>query len=404
MSRKLFAVMEDEIVEPVAAPEVERVAELEEQVAQADVTEAQQETEEAADTVEEAVAAVEELSDVAGVMEDSIEEGEGLTEDAAEIAEVAVESICARLGYKPAKKPIPSMESFGSTSSRLEATKYALEGISDTIKKIWEAIKGFFVRIWDGIKSLWKRLFDAGIRVKARAEKLSAKLKEVTDGKMVADGEKKLDVTKYCVTFNAKSAAELPAAAASVLESHWEAAEKMAKVNADLSGLFEKAEKVESNEELAKAVQGVSLDSMANGTVYAFGTTIKFENDASKDAVKFQLVSNEVQVQKQEAGVVELAKLSTILDNVATFQKTLEGAKAALSKAEAAVKKGMATAEKMAKEGKVDADVAKSRASTFKTGQSVLVAINTTLPSIGLKAASAGLDYVAANLGGYKAA
>lgn len=158
--RGLFAVMEDELGATAAADaptneQVERVQELEEQVAQAEVAEGQAEVTEMADIADEAVTAIEELADVAEVMSDSIEGGgDGLTEDAAEIAEVAVEAICARLGYKPTKKLVPSMEAFGSTSSRVEATKYALEGVSDTMKKIWEAIKGFFNRIWEAIKGL----------------------------------------------------------------------------------------------------------------------------------------------------------------------------------------------------------------------------------------------------------
>jgi phiKZ-like phage internal head proteins len=80
------------------------------------------------------------LEDVATTMQESVESGEGLDETAAKVADIAVESIMARLGIKSATKVIPSLENFGSKSSRVAATKIALEGVMDKVKQIWQAI------------------------------------------------------------------------------------------------------------------------------------------------------------------------------------------------------------------------------------------------------------------------
>lgn len=80
------------------------------------------------------------LGDVATTMQESVESGEGLDETAAKVADIAVESIMARLGIRSSQKVIPALENFGSKSSRVAATKIALEGVTDKIKQIWQAI------------------------------------------------------------------------------------------------------------------------------------------------------------------------------------------------------------------------------------------------------------------------
>lgn len=120
------------------------------------------------------------LEGIHDVMAESVEKGEGLDETAAEIAEVAIESICTRLGISNARV-MPATESFGSTNSRVTATKIAMEGIQDQIRKIWEAIKAAAIRIWDKIKQFFigmgkntKALSDHLNNLKDRVTKLDA--------------------------------------------------------------------------------------------------------------------------------------------------------------------------------------------------------------------------------------
>lgn len=124
--------------------------------------------------IEEAVEDVETLENVQDVMADSADKGEGLDETAAEIAEVAVESICARLGIRRTMKTIPSLESFGSATSRVTATRIAVENIGKRLAAAWEAIKKAFAAMWTKIKEFFKRHFDANTKLQAAADKLLA--------------------------------------------------------------------------------------------------------------------------------------------------------------------------------------------------------------------------------------
>lgn len=145
--------MENELpVEEVSDTELmETRADMDDSVAE--VEDFTGDIEEEAVAIEEALNDIDTLSDIKDTMEDSVEgEGEGLDETSAEIAEVAVEAICARLGFQPTHRPIPATESFGRTSTRKVQTQIAIEGLTDTIGRAWEAVKGAVGRISDKVK------------------------------------------------------------------------------------------------------------------------------------------------------------------------------------------------------------------------------------------------------------
>ena len=72
--------------------------------------------------VTEAVADVEELQEIGEVAEAAVESGEGLSEQAAEIATVAIERIHQRLGFSGAQRIVPTVESFGHACTHLAST------------------------------------------------------------------------------------------------------------------------------------------------------------------------------------------------------------------------------------------------------------------------------------------
>lgn len=135
-----------------------------------EIVEEQGEIEELNDGVDSAVSDLDTLEQIEGKMEESVESGEGISEDAAEIAEIAIESIGRRLGIP--MNVMPAMESFGSSSSRKRATQIALEGIGDTIKKIWTYIRDGFKRMWTSIKDFFGRFFENSEKVRKQAEAL----------------------------------------------------------------------------------------------------------------------------------------------------------------------------------------------------------------------------------------
>ena len=129
------------------------------------------------ETIDEAHDDQDTLGAISEVLEDSVEDG-GVDQATARVAEIAVESIYKRLGVK--KKAMPSMESFGSRSSRVRATQIAIEGIGEVLSKIWEAIKNAFNQLWTWMKNVWKSLFDASFKLEERAKKLMDRLNTIT--------------------------------------------------------------------------------------------------------------------------------------------------------------------------------------------------------------------------------
>ena len=131
---------EEIIVDEVSADELpEATAEVEADVS--DANEEMAEIDDLEDSIDDAVEGSDDLEKIQGVMEESVaNDGEGLDETAAEIAEIAIESICTRLGIKRKQSIVPAMESFGSKDTRVAATKIAIENLVDVAKRIWNAI------------------------------------------------------------------------------------------------------------------------------------------------------------------------------------------------------------------------------------------------------------------------
>lgn len=179
MARKgLVFAMEEEVI-GTGEDVLESTAEVSE--GSMELSDAANETEQLITAVEEAVEDVSTVERIQEVAEASVEEGEGLSEQAAEITEVAIESIHARLGIS--KRVMPSMESFGSTNSRIAATRIAIEGFKETVVRIWKAIIDGVKSIIQKIKDFFMKFFDNSAKVKKLAESLKAKVNEIKSKK-----------------------------------------------------------------------------------------------------------------------------------------------------------------------------------------------------------------------------
>ena len=120
------------------------------------------------DDIESAQADGDSLGAIAETMEATEETG-GLDPVAAEVAEVAVESICNRLGVTRRKY---ALESFSSKDKRVAATRYAVEEIKDVLKRIWDAIVAAFGKVKEFLKNFFKALFDSNEKLAQRADAL----------------------------------------------------------------------------------------------------------------------------------------------------------------------------------------------------------------------------------------
>lgn len=183
----IFFALEEEDLVGVGAAEV--VPEVQAEV-EAGVAETSVDSGEIGDmtaAIEEAAEGADQIEAIQEVAEQSVEAGEGLPPEAAQVAEIAVEGICARLGMRP-KQVVPATESFGSKNSRLAATKIAIESIGERIKTIWEAIVKAIKAVYNKVKDFFAKFFANAERVGKLAKELKAKV-EAMASTAKAEGE-----------------------------------------------------------------------------------------------------------------------------------------------------------------------------------------------------------------------
>lgn len=148
--------------------------------------------EEHEDAVEEMEGAAESLESLICSLESAIADG-GMNPQAADIHGRAVANAVRRLPIDGQQFTV-SVESFGGTGDKLQASMEALEQAKDLLKKIWEGIKNAVVGAWKAMANFVKTigtsaaaLKRAAAVLKARAAKMSGKPKnEKIDGKAVS--------------------------------------------------------------------------------------------------------------------------------------------------------------------------------------------------------------------------
>jgi len=125
---------------------------------------------------EEAAEVVEALESMAVSLGLAAKNG-GIDAHAADALGVALEHMYSRVGLK--SKPMPVLESFGGTSSRVGATQLAMEGIKEQAKKIWDAIVAAIKSAIAWLGTFYNKIFDAATKLKSRAESLEEKAQAV---------------------------------------------------------------------------------------------------------------------------------------------------------------------------------------------------------------------------------
>jgi len=152
----------EEVDIPVAEDTVETAA--------AEVDMAESDVDAADETIADAESDLSTLDGIADKLE-ATEENGGIDAGSAAIVEVAVEHLYQKLGVIRAKA-MPALESFGADSSRLKATRIAVEDIRENAKKIWDAILRMVEKAKEFITKFFKAIFTATGRIKERALKL----------------------------------------------------------------------------------------------------------------------------------------------------------------------------------------------------------------------------------------
>lgn len=402
MARGIFAALEEE--ELVIEENNDEVEQLEADIETAEINEEQNDIDNDSETIEKAMDDIVELEEVSDVMEDSVEKEEGLDEDAAEMAQIAVEAICERLGYKSRKPIIPALESFGGTDTRLNATKAALEEVSDVIRKAWEAVKNFFRNIWESIKNFLARLFDANTKLGIRVKNVEEALDEaVSSGFVVKEGKGNIKIDKFAKAFNAKTSGELSKGISVILGNHIAATKEAAKVNRTISQIASTGLKAAAD--VGKATSGswlkaVGISKGLSGLTqktYVNGLTIQVNEKGGID-----VVPSTTATAKGEAKVVPLAGLKGVVENVSDLQEAIAGSKADYEEAEKTVGNILKEMNKLS--DNEDKERVTDAIKNLKAIQKIMIVANTKLPSLGFKAGNAALSYVNVNLSAYGAA
>jgi len=134
-------------------------------------------------SIEEAEGHAEEYEQAAATMESLIDAlrsaqlSGGLTPQSAQFATITFESVGIRLTGAPfqnahGESAMPSLESFGGTMRRDQATSISLENAGQWFAKIWEVLKNTWAQISAWIANFIKVLFSQGERYKQRALKI----------------------------------------------------------------------------------------------------------------------------------------------------------------------------------------------------------------------------------------
>ncbi len=176
--KQLFISMEDE-----ATNETELVVSADDtlEIEIADAAEAEGEVEEQGDNVEELGEISEGLESILISMESAMQDG-GLNPQAALFMQHAVQAHVGRLGLE-ASDVTPSMESFGGASGQAAATTISMEGIGETLKKIWLAIKNAVSKAIQAIKNFFSKIFGGVSKLKTRSDALKKAVSDLTEEK-----------------------------------------------------------------------------------------------------------------------------------------------------------------------------------------------------------------------------
>ena len=114
----------------------------------------------------------EEQEQVEDLGETIAEESAGLTPRAARLLNISLSRI---VGAKRANKIIATENYSSSRSAQEDAKQIALEGIKDTLKQFWEAIKAQLKKFYNKVKTFFVKIFSAARKLSERAKKLQDK-------------------------------------------------------------------------------------------------------------------------------------------------------------------------------------------------------------------------------------
>lgn len=399
MSRGLFVAMEEDTDIPDEGNiEQSEFQDLEDKISNQEISDLEIEAVNTAEATDKALCAIEELTDIAMIMADATNNGEGIPEDAARMAEVATEAICSRLKYSPQRPIVPAIESFTVKSASLQATKYTLETIGETIDAIWTAIKRFTRRVWEAIKSLWSRLNDQIAKNEGRINAVVKKMASAKLNNKVVNKDHKLNLTSYCEAFNAKDEKGLLQTAINTMSSHESLVEARQEIN---KTIVKHLDQIMNDKDLSSVVDALSKELFVNGTDInlGFGHIIKAKEDGDKGSI-LSMTRNKTKVEKAEGHALDMRDLEVLISKAKKLHGKMRLANEHVKEAELVLKKVTDFATKMSKISDNSSE-GKRKAGIMRNIQKAFIVFNMNLPVIDAKLVKASVDLAELSLTGY---
>ena len=146
-----------------------------------DILEAAEESDvvdEGSDDVEELIETSDALESFLAAAQAASKQGGWTTQEAAAY-DLGLNVVIGRIGGT-SRDVMPSLESFNSSRERINATASVENRITDTLKKIWEAIKRAVNKVIAFVRKWYLKIADGASRLKKRAEAIRKKAENTT--------------------------------------------------------------------------------------------------------------------------------------------------------------------------------------------------------------------------------
>ena len=390
--------------------------------------------------VEDAVQAGEELEDIAEVASETVEEGEGLDESAAEMASIAIESIRNRLGIRAQTRLVPATESFGNTNTRVVSTKLVVEEIGETLKRIWAAIKAAALRLRDKLVQFLAKLFNANAMLVKHIEGLKERVHKLPAGLVPKEDVIKSGSVTSAITVDGKADAktfgEIVAASRKLLGVSNSVMTETQKVATNAQSVASGLAQGPVYEKLVKSLEGTvarvqsQMNALPSGKFSAEEVKGFEKKDAKvevfgpfagrsaivlevseKDGLESFSVSVKGGVGKAAEGAAALkqSEMTDVLNQALDLAKEIEKAKKTQDTVKASAEAMAKAAEgvisnvdrALGKESEENAETKKAMAALKAMVSSSMRAtegMTARVPSLAFSAAKAGADYVSASL------
>lgn len=390
--------------------------------------------------VEDAVQAGEELEDIAEVASETVEEGEGLDESAAEMASIAIESIRNRLGIRAQTRLVPATESFGNTNTRVVSTKLVVEEIGETLKRIWAAIKAAALRLRDKLVQFLAKLFNANAMLVKHIEGLKERVRKLPAGLVPKEDVIKSGSVTSAITVDGKADAktfgEIVAASRKLLGVSAIVSTEAQKIASGAQSLASGLAQGGTYEKIAKSLEGAAgrvqaqMNALPSGKFSAEEVKGFEKKDAKvevfgpfagrsaivlevseKDGLESFSVSVKGGVGKAAEGAAALkqSEMTDVLNQALDLAKEIEKAKKTQDTVKASAEAMAKAAEgvisnvdrALGKESEENAEVKKGLAALkamVSASMRATEGLTARVPSLAFSAAKAGADYVSASL------